>query len=277
MFARGHPPVYSKEEMAKFDASFQKQLLFNFCATCASCKKSALMLESHASRLREIDLDLTPASFSLETSKCHKLSQYVLEDLLSCPGGSCLIVCIWVGATGNPTKLSYSEQGMHIVKQQKRSSLNSERWCMASDSFNGMQGILIRSMLHHEVVSKSLSYGLFTKYFFNKSGDFGISFDGYTTILSVPWHDVIHCAQVLIFLAKASISHALGDWYSDSSRIPNMLTTYFGSLLWNTLATRECCHSCSPPTRSACAITIDRDASILNVVSLKTRSTHLQL
>ena len=33
-----------------------------------------------------------------------------------------------------------------------------------------------------EVVSKSLSHGLFTKYFFNKSGDFGISFDGYTTI-----------------------------------------------------------------------------------------------
>ena len=106
---------------------------------------------------------------------------------------------------------------------------------MAGDSFNVMQGILIRSTLHHGVVSKSLLRRIFTKYFFNKSRDFGISFDGCTTILSMPWHDVIHCAQLLMFLAKASISHALGDRYSDSSRIPNMLTTYVGSLLRNTL------------------------------------------
>ena len=66
-----------------------------------------------------------------------------------------------------------------------------------------MQGILIRSTLGHEVVSKSLSRGLFTKYFLNRSGDFGISFDGYKTILSVPWHDVIHCAQVLMFFGKS--------------------------------------------------------------------------
>ena len=106
--------------MAKFNASYQKQLLFNFCAMSASCKKSALMLDSRASRLREIDLDLTPALFSLESSNHHKLSLYVLEDLLSCPIGSRLIVCIWVGATGNPTKLSYSMQAMHIVEFEFR-------------------------------------------------------------------------------------------------------------------------------------------------------------
>jgi hypothetical protein len=78
------------------------------------------MLESRTSRLREINLDLTaPALFSLESSDRHKLSQYVLEDLLSCPVGSCLIVCIRVGAGGNPTELSYSEQAMHIVKERK--------------------------------------------------------------------------------------------------------------------------------------------------------------
>ena len=102
---------------------------------------------------------------------------------------------------GNPAKLLYSEQVMHI--QQKHSGLNSERWQMAGDSFNVMQGVLIRSTLHHEVVSKSLSRGLFTKYFFNKSSDFGISFDGCTAILSIPWHDVIHCAQVLMFFGKS--------------------------------------------------------------------------
>ena len=106
--------------MAKFDASFQKQLFFNFCAMHASCKKLALMLDSRASHLREINLDLTPASFSLESSDHHKLSRYVLEDLLYCPIGSRLIVCIWVGTTGNPTELSYSMQAMHIVEFEFR-------------------------------------------------------------------------------------------------------------------------------------------------------------
>jgi hypothetical protein len=116
-----------------------------------------------------------PALFSLESSDCHKLSRYVLEDLLSCPVGSRLIVCMRVGATRNPTELSYSEQAMHIVEERKRCGLNSERWHMAGDSFHVMQGILIRSTLHHEVLSKSLSRGLFTKYFFNRRGDFGIT------------------------------------------------------------------------------------------------------
>ena len=92
-------------EMAKFNTSFQTQLSFNFCATRASCRKSVLMLESCTSRLREIDLDLMPASFSFESNNSHELSQYVLEDLLSFPIGSHLIVCIRVGATGNPTEL----------------------------------------------------------------------------------------------------------------------------------------------------------------------------
>jgi hypothetical protein len=148
--------------MANFDTSFQKQLLFNFCAMRASQKKSTLMLESCASCLCEINLDLTPALFLLESSNCHKLSQYVLEDLLSCLVGSQLIVCIWVGAMGNPTELSYSEEAMHIVEQRKSSGVNSERWRMVGDSFNVMQGILVRSMLHNKV-SKSLSHSLFTK------------------------------------------------------------------------------------------------------------------
>ncbi len=109
MFAHGHPPVYSEEEMEKFDASFQMQLSFNFFATRVSCKKSMLMLESRASSLCEINLVLTPALFSLESSDHHELSGYVLEGLLSCPVGSQLIVCIRVGATWNPTELSYSE------------------------------------------------------------------------------------------------------------------------------------------------------------------------
>jgi hypothetical protein len=45
-FPRGNPQVYSKVEMCKFDANFQKQLAFNFCATRARRKKSATINEA---------------------------------------------------------------------------------------------------------------------------------------------------------------------------------------------------------------------------------------
>ena len=107
---------------------------------------------------------------------------------------------------------------------------------MAGDSFNVMQGILIRSTLHHEVVSKSLSRDLFTKYLFNRSSDFGISFDGYTTILSIPWHDVIHCAQVLLFFwqkLRSVMSLGTGIPIQVGSQIcsPRILAVCFG-ILW---------------------------------------------
>jgi hypothetical protein len=73
-FSCGHPQVYSQEEMCQFDADFQKQLAFNFCATRATRKKSATINEIRASRLRDIDLDATPMLFSLDTT--------VLEDVL---------------------------------------------------------------------------------------------------------------------------------------------------------------------------------------------------
>ena len=50
---------------------------------------------------------------------------------------------------------------------------------------------------------------------------------------------------------------------------PEYAHRLFWHLLRNTLATRECRHSCLHHTRSACVIIIDRDASILNVHQFK--------
>jgi hypothetical protein len=61
-FCRGHPPVYSEEEMVQFDSNFQKQLLFNFSATRATWKKSASMYEGCASCLHEVDLNIAPTT-----------------------------------------------------------------------------------------------------------------------------------------------------------------------------------------------------------------------
>ncbi len=116
-FIRGHPQVYSHKEIVQFDANFQKQLAFNFCATRASRKKSVLMHEARTSRLCDMDLDVTPTSFSLDSTDCHKLSKYILEDLLSCPVGCQIIICIHSGAKGNPTEESYLEQAKHVVDQ----------------------------------------------------------------------------------------------------------------------------------------------------------------
>ena len=84
LFIRGHPTVYSEDEMVQFDVNYQKQLSFNFCATRATRKKAAAMQDARASHLRELDLDVTPTSFSSATTDRHELSRYVLEDLLSC-------------------------------------------------------------------------------------------------------------------------------------------------------------------------------------------------
>jgi len=87
LFIRGHATVYSEDEMVQFDANFSKQLSFNFCATHATRKKAAAMQDTRVSHLRELDLDVTPTSFSSATTDRHELSRYVLEDLLSCKVG----------------------------------------------------------------------------------------------------------------------------------------------------------------------------------------------
>ncbi len=77
------------------------------------------MQEARASCLCEVDLNVTPTLFSRDSTDHHELSRYVLEDLLTCPVGCRLIVCIRAGATGNPTEQSYYDQAMHIVQRRK--------------------------------------------------------------------------------------------------------------------------------------------------------------
>jgi hypothetical protein len=114
--------------MVQFDTNFKKQLLFNFSAIRATRKKSASMYEGCASCLREVDLDIAPTTFSREATDCHKLSQYVLEDLLSCPVGCHVITCIRAGANGNLTEQSYSDNRKCIVESRKKNGIVTESW-----------------------------------------------------------------------------------------------------------------------------------------------------
>jgi hypothetical protein len=271
LFICGHPTVYSKDEMVQFDANYQKQLSFNFCATRATRKKAAAMQDARASRLRDIDLNVTPTSFSLATTDRHELSQYILEDLLSHQVGCRFIVCIRVSATGNPTEASYSDQALHIVEQQKRNNQTTETWRMAGDAFYVMQGTLIRATLHDQLAATKLSTSRFKKSFFNKDGDFGFSFEGCSTILSIPWYDVIHCSNVVMFFGKCfdqsrpwgpvfrfksdpeyahHVFRQFASEYFGDSRVSSQLFTAYKDCLNQFYRTRYAALISTPPNRA---------------------------
>ncbi len=147
--------------MVRFNSNFQKQLLFNFSAIHATRKKSASMYEGHASRLREVDLDVAPTTFSREVTDCHELSRYVLEDLLPCPVGCRVIACIRVGDDRNPAEQSYSDQGKCIVKSRKKNGIVTESWWMSGNSFYVLQGTISWATLNDEIWTKNLSRSRF--------------------------------------------------------------------------------------------------------------------
>jgi len=156
-FRRGHAQVYSMDDISRFDTNYQKQLSFSFSATRATRKKSAAMINARASCLRDIDLDVAPISFSCDTTDHHGLSRYVFEDLLSCPVGSRIVVCIRLGVEGDPTETSYSDQAKCITSCRSESGMATESWQMAGDQYLVLQGKLFRSTMHDEVMSGNLS------------------------------------------------------------------------------------------------------------------------
>jgi hypothetical protein len=203
-FAREHPQVYSNEEMQRFDSDFQKQLAFNFCAMCATRKKAVAMNKTRGSCLHDADLDITPASFTLKTTDCTKLYHYVLENVLGCPVGCRLIVCIRadLDANANGTKVSYSNQAKFISASRKECSIKTKSWRMSGKQYIIMQGCIIQATLHNEFISKMLLRSRFKCYYENRSGDIGVVFDGSSAILSVPWHDIINYSHIIMFFEK---------------------------------------------------------------------------
>ena len=91
-FWRGHPQVYSTADIVAFDMNYQKQLSFNFSATHASWKKSAVMDNARASLLCDVDLNVTPSWFSWDTTAKHSQRLTVVSSWLSYHR-MCLIGC----------------------------------------------------------------------------------------------------------------------------------------------------------------------------------------
>ncbi len=109
------------------------------------------MNEACARRLHDINLDIIPTTISHDTTDWHELSRYVLEDVLTCPVGCCLIVCICVGANRNPTKRLYLDQAKQFADKRKELNISSEFWQMPGDHFVVMQGTINCATLFDEL------------------------------------------------------------------------------------------------------------------------------
>jgi hypothetical protein len=81
---------------------------------------------------------------------CHKLSWYVLEDVLGCPVGCCLLICFFAGANGDSTEVLYCDQAKNITKRRNKRNINIKCWRMAGNHVIVMQGRIVQMTLHNE-------------------------------------------------------------------------------------------------------------------------------
>ena len=167
-----------------------------------------------------------PTACSGDTTDCQELSCYVLEDVLACPVGCHLIICIHANAHGNPTQQSYSDQAMHISDSRKTHNNNTEFWRITGDQYFVIQGTIRRATLHDKIQSCNLLWGRFLKYCDNRSGDIGVGFDGCDTILSISWLDIIGYSHIIMFLASHLTNRVNGDRFSDS-KLSRIRTSHF--------------------------------------------------
>jgi hypothetical protein len=175
--------------MKHFNAVFQKQLNFNFVTTRATQKKNGEDVWS--SHLRDIDLDSVP-KFSHDMMDRHKLSRYVLEDILACTIDTTFIVCI--REDGDHDEVAggqqyYSSFAKAVRLDRNRKKLQTESWHISGKRYIVLVGRLCRSLHYEAITSHSLLRSAFIKSFNNRTGDFGLSFVNADSVLNVPWQD----------------------------------------------------------------------------------------
>ena len=115
---------------------------------------------TRASRLRDVDLDALPeitANLSVISSKRQELSCYVLEDILDCPVGSRIIVCIAAEDNDDDWCRYYMDTAKMIKVDLRRVGLPLETWRMSSKRYLVIQGRIDRTSHYDDTKMKSLS------------------------------------------------------------------------------------------------------------------------
>jgi hypothetical protein len=134
--------MYSDAEMDHYNAEYRRQLHFHFSEAQNAQKQRHSTKATHASWLRDIDLEAPPEqSMSVLQSKQHKLLRYVpLEVILDCPVESRFIVCIAVDG-GDLEQGAYSaEKAKIIARDLKQAGLDAEWWRMSRKKYMIIQG-----------------------------------------------------------------------------------------------------------------------------------------
>jgi hypothetical protein len=200
LFHRGKEDIYSITEMERFDADYRRQLHFNFSATQTTQKQKQALDASRAIRLRDVNLDALPdnTSSTISSSKWQDLSRYILEDILDCPVGSRIILCIAMEDNDDQRSRYYSETARAIQSDFKSEGLPFETWKMSSKRYLVLQGSITRSSHYDNISMKSLTQRQFCDAFSNESGDVAIQFDGITTRLTVLWRNFINVSRCIM-------------------------------------------------------------------------------
>ena len=189
-FRLGQPPVYTVSEMDAFDASFEKQLNFNFSQRRASHNK--LMTEQRASRSADLDVDHDVAAHSVTTNDFRDLSRYVMEDMVAATAGARFLVCIAKDAdfAGTPED---------VAADQRRHGVAGDMVRISGRLYYNLLGC-VSVAASNDAVRLGMSVGQFDTEYFNDSGGFVFSFDESVHKLTFSWRDVVeHSADVMFY------------------------------------------------------------------------------
>jgi hypothetical protein len=191
--------MYSIDEMDRYNTEYHRQLHFNFSETKNTQKQRQSTEATCASWLRDIDLDAQPEQLALVLpSKQHELLLYVLEDILDCPVDSRFIVCIAVDRGDLEQGTYYAEKAKNVASDLKQAGLDAKWWRMSGKKYMVIQGKVDQSSHYSDIKLKSFSKHQFFDAFFNESGDIAIQFEGISTWLTIPLHDIIHGSKSIM-------------------------------------------------------------------------------
>ena len=203
-FVKSQENLYSTEEMSKFDAKFQKEVCFNFSATCNTQRK--LQRQERSSR-SSATINLN--SVDDGTSDYRDLSRYILEDLLRCKEGTTFLLCLPT-AHGDILRLDLPA----IAKQQLRSGHGGEKVRLSGKDYYSFRVTMDHCPLHSEFDTETgMSQSRFITLYENNSGGFRVSFDGVPgSKLMLSWKSIVESATEYIFFGLAHASNRPMDY-----------------------------------------------------------------
>ncbi len=123
---------------------------------------------------------------------------------MDCPVQSRFIV--WIAIDGLDLEHGgYYAEKAKIIASEVKAGLDAEWWRMLGKKYLMSQGKIDQSSHYSDIIMKTLSkcQRQFIDAFFRESGDIVIQFDGISTWLTIPWHDIIHASRSIMLFGHS--------------------------------------------------------------------------